>query len=421
MEFHPVVAPTAAPTPAPSRFQLAASAPIVQWMGRPTTSPLLGPMAGTMEASPGMRPLLPETSPLFTPQPSPLFFPRGPPSGAIPPFGPVPVGGGAPVWVLSDDEVMDNTVVGLPRVLGVPVALAEMPLQDNCCDLMCSQVRCVKAMDRQDRSNAVIFSWFAAGMVLALFLLGDALGSHLAIHNAWSGVQPIWPAPADFGHYPDPIEDGYARGVPPNFLVNSCQLVGKEPDGRVQISLAVLLLSSVSAMLLSITLLVGARGCILCCAPCALCDKAFQVGGLMGGAVLALTTMVGVTAWLVFALLNDLNACQSCLEENLDRFQCAQRFVLYHHPTGLASGAGLAACVAVLLSGRYAFEVPAAIQGALRFKAHRLANMQRRLLLQSVLPTLDVSPVPEALAFLTLNNSMGPTPSTEFQQLASVA
>ena len=44
-------------------------------------------------------------------------------------------------------------------------------------------MRCVKAMDRSARNNAVVFSWFCGGMVFELFLLADALGSHLAIFN----------------------------------------------------------------------------------------------------------------------------------------------------------------------------------------------------------------------------------------------
>ena len=57
----------------------------------------------------------------------------------------------------------------------------------------------------------------------------------------------------------------------------------------------------------------------------------------------------------------------------------------------------------MLLAGHYAHGVPGAIRDALRFKALRLARMQRRVLMQSILPTLEIAPIPEAEAGGELN------------------
>jgi hypothetical protein len=114
---------------------LVAAMDVPLYQGRPAISPLVGPAV-----SPPARPV---GIPAGTPHPSPLFFPRGPPPGGVPALSgaaatiATPLLG-AQTWA-TDDDGDDDAVLGLPRVLGVPVALAETPLQDNCCDLLCHQ------------------------------------------------------------------------------------------------------------------------------------------------------------------------------------------------------------------------------------------------------------------------------------------
>jgi hypothetical protein len=174
-----------------------------------------------------------------------------------------------------------------------------------------------RSLSASRREDARMFSRIAAAVLLAMFVAADGLGSHLAVHYAWVDGMLLTPALVDRGFFPQRAADALALAAPPVLLVNSCQRLGcappprgrllrpaagagltapprprrarpsadasaarracrVPPDPRLALAVALVALGGAAAFSISLVLLVGARGSVLCCAPCACCDKACQ-------------------------------------------------------------------------------------------------------------------------------------------------
>ena len=280
----------------------------------------------------------------------------------------------------------NDVAIGRPRVLGLPVGMADAPLPENCCEQRCA--RCMPASELTLRQRYIWSrtSYFAAVNVLLICIFADSFMAQKRM--PWDGT--LTKAQTD------ELSTFYVRG---------CLAHGKPPTA---ILFAVILygVAALTTFLMTVTVLVASRGCILCCAPASCCgDKVCSAQSLV-----ALTPLVGTITlllytWLLYWPLADLTSCNEChirtpnsaisADWPAEVFSdCAARLHLdtaieynlgHLYFRGMGCMTGFLSACAIAMAGSYCSLVPSAINSAIGQKQRSMAMAHRQMLANNMM------------------------------------
>jgi hypothetical protein len=203
-----------------------------------------------------------------------------------------------PAQIAWGANTTNQAVLGLPRVLGIPLQVAPV-LGENCCEQpQC--VRCLPEGPLSEKRRLVYsrFAYFCALNVLTLCVCADVLSS--GGRMPWDrSTEPTSPAHFPLGNFLKGYVDGCLHnGMPPNAIIGATVLYT---------------LSALFTLIVTVHILLASRGCILCCAPTSCCgDNICSAGVLLALALVKLVAVLPLYVWLIYWLVQDMQTCAAC-------------------------------------------------------------------------------------------------------------